>query len=106
MSIYPVKLSEWYPAGDEQHSICYSVVKFSRCHACDSRLRWKSVVGHHSVPWGYGELWCNWKCCHSGRKAKPDWRRERRMKRRFEGIESLYTGDKASDYFVLDFFKK
>lgn len=81
MSIYPVRLSEWFPPDDENHSIAYEIVKVFRCLACNKKLRWKSAVGHHSLPYGCGEIWCSWKCCNSGKTAKPDYRRERRFKR-------------------------
>ncbi len=87
MSIYPVILSQWYPFSDEMHWYAFTAVKCSRCVACGSRLRWKAAVGHHSIPWGYGDLWCNWKCCNSGKIAKPDKRRERRWKRKNKKFE-------------------
>lgn len=40
-------------------------------------------MGHHSIPWGYGDIWCSEKCLHSGKIARPDFRRERRLKRRY-----------------------
>lgn len=82
MSIYPVRLSEWYPLGDDNHDITFIIVKHSRCYACGSRIRWKAAVGHHAIPYGYGDTWCSWKCCKSGKVAKLDKRRERRLKRR------------------------
>lgn len=82
MSIYPVRLSEWYPVSDEMHEFAFSCVKMVRCYACGRRVRWKAAIGHHSLPWGYGDLWCSWECCRSGKVAKPDFRRERRLRRR------------------------
>lgn len=84
MSIYPVRLSEWYPFGDEMYSVASSVVEFTRCYACGDKVRYKAAVGHHSLPWGYGDLWCSWKCCHSGKTARLDKRRERRMRRKYK----------------------
>ncbi len=85
MSIYPVRLSEWFTIGDEYGSFdtAQSIAKTLRCLACDKRVRWKAAIGHHSLPWGYGDLWCSWKCCKSGKVAKPDYRRERRLKRKY-----------------------
>jgi hypothetical protein len=89
MSIYPVKLSEWFPPGDEMYSFAYMSVQCLRCHACGSRMRYRKAVGMHSVPWGVGEVWCGWKCCESGKVARPDKRRERRMKRRYTDFDFL-----------------
>ena len=82
MSIYPVKLSDWYPPGDDKYEITSLLIKMSRCIACDKKLRWKSAIGHHSIPWGHGDIWCSNKCLQSGKKAKRDKRRERREKRK------------------------
>lgn len=84
MSIHPVKLSDWFPVGDEHYEICVSIIACSRCMACDKKLRYSKAIGHHSVPWGYGDLWCSWRCCYSGRTAKPDRRRMRRLKRKYK----------------------
>lgn len=83
MSIYPVKLSEWFPPGDEYHDCIYIIVKFMRCNACGKKPRWLAAVGHHSLMVGMGDLWCSWKCCFSGKVAKPDRRRERRLRRKY-----------------------
>jgi hypothetical protein len=83
MSIYVVKLSEWYPPGDESYGILMASVSCSRCYGCGSRLRYSKVVGHHSIPWGNGDIWCSWKCHNSGKKAKMDRRRLRTSKRRY-----------------------
>lgn len=83
MSIYPVKLSEWYPPGDERFEICISIANFSRCLACGDKVRYSKMVGHHSLPFGNGDLWCGWKCCNSGKEARPDKRRERSLKRKY-----------------------
>ena len=83
MSIYPVLLSEWYPLGDAEHWVTLDIVTCNRCYACGARVRWKKAVGHHSLPFGYGDLWCGWKCAKSGKKAKTDKRRNRRIKRKF-----------------------
>ncbi len=89
MSIYPVKLSKWYPVGDEMHDIAYYIVQAYRCYGCDKKLRWKSAFGHHSLPWGHGKIWCSERCCDSGRVAKPDYRRNRRFKRKFGDFMSI-----------------
>jgi hypothetical protein len=87
MSIYPVRLSEWYPYNDEHYGTVLIIVEISRCLACRKRLRYKSMIGHHSIPWGYGDTWCSWKCCHSGKIAGPDKRNARSVKRRVRRYE-------------------
>jgi len=83
MSIYPVRLAEWFPLGDEQHDICITIIECTRCLACGKRPRFKKAIGHHSLPWGYGDLWCSEKCLNSGKTARPDKRRERRLRRKY-----------------------
>ena len=83
MSIYPVKLSEWFPPTDEMYESCYAAVSFTRCLACDKRVRYSKAIGHHSIPWGYGDIWCSEKCLNSDKRPRPDKRRERRMRRRY-----------------------
>ena len=82
MSIYPVKLSEWFPYGDENYKIIHKIFKYKRCLACRKRLKFRKVIGNHSIPWGHGDLWCSWKCYNSGKIAKPDKRYVRRLKRK------------------------
>lgn len=89
MSIYPVRLSEWFPVKNKMHSSAFSIVRYLRCYSCGTRVRWKAAIGHHSLPWGCGDLWCSWKCCHSGKESKPDFRRERRLKRRYKECNIL-----------------
>lgn len=90
MSIYPVRLVEWYPPSDENFDSCYTTVILSRCHACGKKLRYFSAIGHHSIPWGFGDVFCSWKCCYSSKEAKPDSRRERRMKRKYSSLEEKF----------------
>ena len=83
MSIYPVRFSEWFPKRSDQHETALSLTNVLRCYACAKKVRFDTAVGHHSLPWGCGELWCSWECCESGKHkiAKPDKRYERRIKR-------------------------
>lgn len=82
MSIYAVKLSEWYPFGDEMYEFASSIVRIFRCYACGKKARYSKAVGLHSLPFGHGDVYCNWKCYDSGKVARPDRRRERRLRRR------------------------
>lgn len=74
MSIFPVKLSEWFPKpkGPKKrpgykddlfnHEVCVDLVKTSVCLACGKKPKWEEAIGHHSVPWGHGDIWCNEEC--------------------------------------------
>lgn len=86
MSIYPVLLSEWFKTEDEEYRTARNMVEILRCLSCSNRVRWRKAVAHHSLPWGNGDLWCSWKCCKSGKVAKPDKRRERSFNRRYGKI--------------------
>jgi hypothetical protein len=86
MSIYPVRLKEWFPPGDEHFDVILMITSSGRCRACDKKTRYQSAVGDHSLMVGHGYLYCSWKCCESGKVAKGDKRRLRRLKRRWEGL--------------------
>lgn len=69
MSIYPVRLSEWFPPGNEYHSIMKFMVSRGYCdgqigcmHCKKKHMHWQEAYGHHALPWGYGDLWCRKKC--------------------------------------------
>ena len=83
MSIYPVKLSEWYSTSDaERFEICFELVSLSRCFACGRRLKWKKVMAHHSIPFGHGDMWCSKKCLESAKEYKLDKRQKRKVNRK------------------------
>ena len=93
MSIYPVPLAKWFPIGDQYYF--GDSVEYYRCLACGRKPRYSKAWGHHSLPWGYGDVWCSEKCLYSGKTARPDKRRERSIKRRWG------RSDKK-DYFIID----
>lgn len=79
MSIYPVYLASWFPrrttkprpaeVGEwwdkEQHTnniVAETVVKLSKCERCKKKCKWKQAWGHHSIPYGHGEIWCSKTC--------------------------------------------
>lgn len=72
MSIYPVYLASWYPEistkrpylpGDyDLHRQAKSMVENFKCEKCGKRCTWKKAWGHHSIPWGHGDIWCSKKC--------------------------------------------
>jgi len=91
MSIYPVRLNEWYPVGDEMHEYAEMALHF-RCSACGDMPNFKKAWGHHSVAWGYGEVWCNEKCLNSGKiRKRTDKRRQRSVNRRWGKRNCMIT---------------
>lgn len=84
MSIYPVRLSEWFPFNDEMYPILLSIIIYTKCLSCNKNPRYLGAVGHHSLPWGNGDLWCSWKCCKSGKVHKSDKRQKRKLNRLYE----------------------
>jgi hypothetical protein len=89
-----VKLSEFFDPQDEMFDTAYLLVKLGRCHACGHKLRWKAAVSRHCLPYAGSEMWCSWECCRSGKTAKVDKRRERRMNRKFKDFSRLFEGNK------------
>lgn len=84
MSIYAVPLLEWYPPGDEMYENALMSMAL-RCNSCGAIPRYSKAVGDHSIPWGFGDVFCDWKCYHSDRVWRgPDKRQLRRAKRRFK----------------------
>ncbi len=87
MSIYPVKLAEWFPKGDSHHDIMKCLVsngwgeKLGCIHCGKKHMHWQEAWGHHSLPWGYGDLWCREKCYRNYWK-KQNKRRQYDKKRR------------------------
>lgn len=65
MSIYPVYLPSWFPKKDEMHENAKISVKYSSCLTCGKKVKWKKAWGHHSIPWGNGDIWCSKKCLRS-----------------------------------------
>ncbi len=69
MSIYPVRLSEWFPIGNDHHETMKFLVSNGYtddgigCKYCKKKhMHWQDAWGHHSLPWGYGDIWCRKKC--------------------------------------------
>lgn len=63
MSLYPVRLSSWYPKGDENYDNCKTIVKCASCYKCGKKkINYKYAIGYHSLPWGNGDVWCSAKC--------------------------------------------
>lgn len=84
MSIYPVYLARWFPnpttskkskpdwMTDREelhlHEMAKMSVKYSECHECGGKCEWKKAWGHHSLPWGHGDVWCSKKCLYGEKK--------------------------------------
>ena len=66
MSIYPVRLKNWFPKGDHNYEIVHAIVKDSKCAVCGKKPRYRYSIGYHALPWGYdGTVWCSTKCLRS-----------------------------------------
>lgn len=91
MSIYPVKLIEWFPPNDEMYSRSRSAVECVRCLACGSKVNYKKAYDYDSIPWGHGDIWCSKRCLNSKKIARPDKRRERRMRRKYKDCKFFIT---------------
>lgn len=66
MSIYPVRLKEWFPPGNPQHKTMKFLVSngygdMNRgCLFCGKiKMHWQRAWGHHALPYGYGDIWCS-----------------------------------------------
>lgn len=76
MSIYPVPLAKWFPKGDENHDFMKDMVRLGGesslgCMNCGkTNMNWRTAYGHHSLPWGYGDVWCT-KRCYNAWLKKP-----------------------------------
>ena len=76
MSIYPVRLAEWFPAKPKVHTWAdasqqlswHETAKFivgqSHCCVCGKKPQYRYAWGMHAIPWGYGSdgIWCSKKC--------------------------------------------
>ena len=77
MSIYPVRLAEWFPPGDSHHGIMKFIVSNGYtdagrgCLHCGKKhMHWQVAIGHHSLPWGYGDIWCREKCYRNYKRKR------------------------------------
>jgi len=65
MSIYVVKLSEWFPKGDEYYENSKMMVEAMGCLKCGKKgknIKYRYAMGHHSIPWGNGDIFCTKRC--------------------------------------------
>src|SRR5581483_5607817 len=83
VSIYPVRLSEWFPEKYDpkkkwadrkeqksRYEICKMIVDMSACCVCGKKPQYRWAWGMHAIPWGYGsdEIWCSKKCLNALKK--------------------------------------
>ena len=80
MSIYPIRIKKWFPPvlkSEHKEEIrdnkfnrqtIRTCLEFMRCHNCGKRVKMRNGWCHHSLPWGYGDVWCNERCLHGKRK--------------------------------------
>lgn len=65
MSIYPVRMNEWFPKDNENHFYAKTSVKYVSCFQCGKegkKINYKLAWAHHSLPWGHGDVWCTTRC--------------------------------------------
>lgn len=81
MSIYPVRLSEWFPKDPEDeerqrlHEAAKLCIKMNVCSVCGKKPRYQHAYGMHAIPWGYGwgEIWCSKKCLEQPAGINSNW---------------------------------
>ena len=87
MSIYVVRLSEWYNKEEDEkdphsgcslHDACRTLVETTKCHNCgNDKMQYRYAMGHHALPWGYGDIWCTKKCYEKWLKQPKEKQDER-----------------------------
>ena len=77
MSIYPVRVKEWFPPGDPKHQLVKWIVSSGYtdtgvgCINCKKiHMHWQEAYVHHSLASGYGDIWCRKKCYDNFWKKK------------------------------------
>jgi hypothetical protein len=63
-----------------------SLLNYYRCIACRKKAKINKAIGHHSLPFGHGDVWCSEKCFNSNKIAKLDKRNIRSQNRRWGKI--------------------
>ena len=69
MSIYPVYFSRFWDKNEPEYWDMKDLIKHIVCHHCGGKISWRYAYGHHSVPWGCGDVWCCKKCFEKWRKT-------------------------------------
>lgn len=85
MSIYPVPLQKWFPNTPKEKSYYWAArmtVDLARCENCGKRCKYNRAWGHHSIPWGYGEVWCTKECLYGPKKRKRTPRKKKNRGKR------------------------
>lgn len=65
MSIYPVRIREWYLEGQAFGSeipTLRSILKYIPCETCKGKIAWDNGWVDHSITFGVGRGWCSEKC--------------------------------------------
>ena len=63
--IYPVRLIKWFPRKSEDYKSLIYMRKCMYCAGCGksmARSKYKNIIGHHSLPYGHGDMWHNDNC--------------------------------------------
>ena len=84
MSIYPVRAKTWFN-GDPNGEMVRHLTLMMRCASCGDKCNYNKLYCHHSLPYGYGEIWCSNRCLNSNKVNKrPNRRLENRWKRKYK----------------------
>lgn len=73
MSVYPVKMVEWFPKIDEMYDRARTSVRYSYCLECNKKgedIKYQYAIAHHSLPWGHGDVWCTTRCFNKWKKPR------------------------------------
>lgn len=66
MSIFPVKISEWYGAYKyrELYRLAEALAEGRTCSVCGADVTIESMWAYHSFPYGYfmDDVWCSEDC--------------------------------------------
>jgi hypothetical protein len=75
MSIYPVRITEWYDdpknAFHAEREMLKTILKYTKCECCKKSIKWQTGYVMHSITFGYGEAWCTKKCLVGKRDSQP-----------------------------------
>lgn len=66
MSIYPVRINEWYVKGKpfgKEISMLKSLLPHIKCEECNGKITWdEGYIMHSATFGGPSEAWCSEKC--------------------------------------------
>lgn len=69
MSIYPVRIDEWFTEPAEL-AVLRDILAASKCEQCEKPVGISKGWAMHAILWGYGEVWCSVNCLEKHEKVK------------------------------------